>query len=117
MLGTKEALFQVLGVTEETFAYLGDTLDEVLDVRAHGPHGSQLFPLAEPLLNLDALGCWHRDVKSQMLETLGQGATGALHYDDTGLDRDINAIWHDNQLICVNLSHPSEEIKFLKVKK
>jgi len=33
--------------------YLGDTIDEIGDVRANGAHGRQLLLLAEPLLNAD----------------------------------------------------------------
>ena len=98
---------------ESPCPYLGHTVDEVSDVRANGPDSGEFFPLAEPFLNTNGFLIRHTNVKSQMLETLDQLATGSLDCDDPGLDCYVHSFGYCHRLICVDNFHPKEKSRRL----
>ena len=68
---------------------LGDADNHVLNVRAHGADGGELFADAEPLLHANLLLADHLNVKL-LLELSGQHATRALDAHLAVLHRDLD---------------------------
>merc|ERR1740128_1233738 len=84
---------------------IGDTLEQVLDVAADGPDGSDLLLLSEPLLYLDGHFVGHVDVHGQVLEALDEGSPGSLHGHNTGLNTGLQPLRNSNQLKRVQFLH------------
>merc|ERR1711937_360041 len=72
---------------------LGDTDAEVHDVGGHSLDDSLLLGGAVPLLDLHGLLIQLEDVDLDVLERAGEGATGALHRHDAGVDVAGDALW------------------------
>lgn len=70
---------------------LGDTEDQVVDVRADGADASDVLLVSKPDLNND-LSVSNVDVRGEVLERTGEGSTGANNGDLTGLHGDGDCV-------------------------
>ena len=71
-------------------SHLDNSLEHVLNVRAHSAYGSQLLLDAEPFLDNDLVLAGLADVDSQVMEAATQRTSGALHYHLTVFDAHLH---------------------------
>lgn len=71
---------------------LGDTEDQVVDVRADGADAGDVLLVSEPDLDND-LSLSNVDVRGEVLERAGEGSTGANNGDHTGPDGDGDCVF------------------------
>ena len=72
---------------------------------AHGSDGSQLLPLAKPLLDTNGLLVGHEDINGEMSEVFLQGSSGSLDGDQAALNAHLDPIGYLHRLVGVEHLH------------